>query len=84
MLFVSKYYISAVVPIILTYKPTQNYNSLFLSLSMLGFFLKKIVRFCIGEKKINVFSEVKNKKFVLHSANFFSKPFSLRAIRVCK
>ena len=45
-----------------------------------GIFLKKIVCFPKGAKK-NVFNEVKNKKFVLHSVNFFAKPFSLEAIK---
>ena len=37
-----------------------------------------------GKKKLNVFNEVKNKKFVPHSVNFFSKPIFLGAIKVCK
>ena len=40
-----------------------------------GIFLKKIVCFRKGTKKINVFNEVKNKKFVLHSVNFFKALF---------
>ena len=37
-------------------------------------FLKKIVCFPTGAKK-NVFNEVKNKKFVLHSVYFFEAFF---------
>ena len=40
-----------------------------------GIFLKKIVCFPTGAKKIKVFNEVKNKKFVLHSVKFFEALF---------
>ena len=43
-------------------------------------FFEKIFCFPTGAKKLNVFTEVKNKKFVLHLVNFFEALFP----RSCK
>ena len=47
-----------------------------------GIFLKKIVRFPLGAKKLKI--EVENKKFVLHSVNIFEALFSRSHITFCK
>ena len=48
-----------------------------------GIFLKKIVCFPTGVKN-NVFNEVKNKKFVLHSVNLFEalSPGSYKGLQI--